>query len=438
MLNFRYLVRLISTFFSRFRVLIILGIVLGVAIFLILYFLLPLFLDKHVTKIGLTGRYSSTDLPLEIQEMIGNGLTKLDKSGAPTPNLAFSWETPDKGKTWIFKLKDNYTWQDGKKVTSGSINYQFSDVETERPDDFTLVFKLQNPYSAFPTVVSKPIFKKGLLGTGVWKVKNITISGNVVQDITLESKKDVIIYKFYPTDERTKLAFELGEVNEIQDIFTADPFNTWKNINIQKTTNSGEYVAIFFNTAAKALAEKNFRQALSYAINKDELGGQRAISPISKDSWAYNPQVKPYDYDPGKARTMISGLSDEEKKDLSINLSVSPVLLPQAEIVAKNWEAVGVKTNVQVVSFIPQDYQALMVIFDAPDDPDQYSVWHSTQKATNISHYENPRIDKLLEDGRSEIDMQERRQKYLDFQRFLVEDSPAAFLYYPVTFTIKR
>lgn len=376
--------------------------------------------------------------------MVGDGLTKLNSSGAAEPNLASSWETPDKGKTWIFKLKDNLTWQDGKKVTSGSINYQFSDVKTERPDDLTLIFKLQNSYSAFPTVVSRPIFKKGLLGTGEWKVKNINISGNIVTDITLEKtpsgsgKKDIIIYRFYPTDERTKLAFELGEVSEIQDIFNPQPFDGWNKVKIVKGTNTGEYVAIFFNVTSKVLAEKNFRQALAYAIDKDNLGGERAISPISKDSWAYNPQVKPYDYDPEKAKTMIASLSEEQKKDLSINLSVSPVLLPMAEKIAKNWESVGVKTNIQAVPFIPQDYQALMVIFDSPDDPDQYSVWHSTQTATNISKYQNPRIDKLLEDGRSEVDFEARRKIYLDFQRFLVEDSPAVFLYYPTTYTIKR
>jgi peptide/nickel transport system substrate-binding protein len=92
----------------------------------------------------------------------------------------------------------------------------------------------------------------------------------------------------------------------------------------------------------------------------------------------------------------------------------------------------------QVISQIPSDYQAFLAIFDIPDDPDQYSMWHSTQTATNITHYQNPRIDKLLEDGRSEINIDARKKIYFDFQRFLVEDSPAAFLYYPTTYSIGR
>ena len=49
-------------------------------------------------KIGITGRYSATTLPKEVLFFVGNGLTKLDESGIPEPDLALSWETPDNGK----------------------------------------------------------------------------------------------------------------------------------------------------------------------------------------------------------------------------------------------------------------------------------------------------------------------------------------------------
>ena len=53
---------------------------------------------------------------------------------------------------------------------------------------------------------------------------------------------------------------------------------------------------------------------------------------------------------------------------------------------------------------------------DIPKDPDQYSLWHSTQTSTNISHLKNARIDKLLEDGRTELDQEIRKKIYLDFR----------------------
>ena len=135
---------------------------------------------------------------------------------------------------------------------------------------------------------------------------------------------------------------------------------------------------------------------------------------------------------------MIDAMSAEQKKDLDITLTTSPLLLAQAELIQKDWQMIGVKVNLQVISNVPTEYQALLAIYSISGDPDQYSLWHSTQTQTNITHYSNPRIDKLLEDGRTTIGVQERKLIYLDFQRFLVEDSPAIFLYYPTTYTIDR
>jgi len=440
MLNLRYISRLIGAFFRRFKFLIFIGIGVGVIFFFVLVFLVPAFSANETTRIGLTGRYTVANLPVSILNQVSGGLTKLDTDGSVVPNLASSWETTDAGKTWTFNLKDNLYWQDGSKVTSKTVNYQFSDVDIERPDDKTIIFKLQNPYSAFPAVVSKPTFKSGLLGIGEWKVSKISLNGSIVEEISLTSKTEgKIVYKFYPTEDRTKVAFELGQVDKIAELFSLSPFDTWPKVKITSGIDSGEFVAVFFNTQDNILTEKNLRQALSYAIDKDILGGVRTISPIPIDSWAYNPQVKPYDFDATKAKQMVTEYKETNKMtELTINLSTSPVLLDQAEMIAENWKAVGVNVNVQVVSTVPTDYQAFLAIFDIPDDPDQYSIWHSTQTSSNITRYQNPRNDKLLEDGRSEINLESRRSIYLDFQRFLVEDSPAAFLYYPTTYTVSR
>ena len=153
MLNLRYIVRLIAAFFSRFKTLILISGCIGVAFFFILKFLIPSLTESQTLRIGMTGRFTLSGLPNSILTMISNGLTKLDANGNVEPSMASSWETPDKGKTWIFTLKDNLTWQDGKKVVSSGINYQFSDLTIERPDAKTIIFKLQNPYSAFPSVV---------------------------------------------------------------------------------------------------------------------------------------------------------------------------------------------------------------------------------------------------------------------------------------------
>lgn len=437
--SIRYLFRLTLAFLSRFKALIVIGIGIGIIFFLILNVLLPRLGGWEVKRIGISGRFTTTTLPTEILEMISQGLTSQDANGNVIPNMASSWSTPDKGKTWIFTLKDNLLWQDGRTVSSKDIVYKFSDASVTYPDNQSIEFTLQNPYSAFPSVVSRPVFRSGLLGTGSWKVKNLNLAGDFVDQVTLESsQKQRTIYKFYPTEERLKLAFELGEVDEISGLFNPKPIDSWKGVKVSKNSSKGEYVAVFLNTTDNLVSDKTFRQTLAYAINKDNLGGSRTIGPVSENSWAYNPQVKPYTYDKVKAKTAVDAMPAESKKNLSITLTTSPLLLPQAESIQKDWEAIGIKVSLQVTSSIPTNYQALLAIFDIPDDPDQYSIWHSTQTQTNLTHYSNPRIDKLLEDGRTTLDTQTRRQIYLDFQRFLLEDSPAIFLYYPITYSIQR
>ncbi len=438
--NLRYWIRLTTAFIARFKLLLLIGIGIGLFGFVGLEYLIPQ-LEAKTEQIGIVGEYTTYQLPASILNLIGSGLTKLDTSGQPVPSIAKSWEASDSGKIWIFHLNPNFKWQDGSKLVAADIDYNFGDATVTRPDKYTVIFKLSSPFAPFPTIVSRPIFKMGLLGVGDWKVSGLTLAGTYVESLTITDKdNNRKIFKFYPTEERAKLAFELGEVVKIQDMVDSKPFDAWSTTNIAKSVNKQRYVAIFFNTADDILSDKDMRQALSYAINKDALSQDRALGPISPDSWAYNPQMKPYDFNADRAKELItqSKINPDSRKNLKIKLTTVPDLLPIAESVAKDWKAVGVDTTLQVTSYLPDQYQAFLATYDIPADPDQYSTWHSTQVQTNISKYKNPRIDKLLEDGRLETDQNKRERIYFDFQRFLIEDAPAAFLYYPPYYTITK
>ncbi|OGM12404.1 hypothetical protein A2Z22_04495 [Candidatus Woesebacteria bacterium RBG_16_34_12] len=448
MINLRYFYRLTKTFLLRFKFIIFVSFIFGLIIFILIKYLSPIFFNSQTDKIGITGRYRTDELPYSILSLLSDGLTKITEDGMVETSLASSWETTDKGKTWIFNLKDDIYWQDKKKIKSSDILYEFTDVVTEIPDNKTIIFKLADSFSPFPTVVSKPTFKKGLLGTGKWKVDKITINGVYVQELTIKNNQDLnqkgnrirknIIYKFYPTEDITKLAFKLGEINRIENSISSKPFNNWNTVNISSNINKNQIAVIFFNTQDKYISDKKLRQALVYSIDKNFFDGVRCISPISADSWSYNPQVKPYDFDLERAKEIISELPDDTKNNLNIKFVTTPSLLTVAENISEQWKNIKINSIVQVSSVIPSDFQAFLTILDIPIDPDQYSLWHSTQENTNISGYKNPRIDKLLEDGRKTLTIEERKKIYIDFQRFLVEDSPAAFLYYPNLYTIER
>lgn len=440
----RYWIRFISTFISRFKGILFIGLVSGILIFVFFFVVYPAFFGNKTEYIGLAGRYQADNLHPEIQNLIGEGLTKVNDDGTVVQALASSWESTDKGKVWVFKLDTNKKWQDGTIVDSETVQYSFNDVQVETPDKNTIVFKLENEYAAFPSVVSKPAFKKGLLGTGEWKVKNLKLSGSYVSEVVLvNSERDRKIFRIYPSEDQAKTAYKLGEVDSLIDILEPRPLSEWGVSSVTENINQGRYVAIFFNNEDPFLGgseAKPLRQALSYAIDKDALGTPRALGPISPQSWAYNSKVKEYQYDQERAKELIEdNLSEEIKKNLEIKLATIPALLDVAEAIASKWREAGVNTIVQVAPALPAEYQAFLAIYDIPKDPDQYSTWHSTQiGTTNISRYSNPRIDTLLESGRQELDTEERKRIYLDFQRFLLEDAPAIFLYHPVSYTINR
>ncbi len=441
MSHLRFWLRLIATFLSRFKGPLFLAIIGGILLFFVFKFAIPFFISQNTTYIGISGRYRTDDLPDFIVKKIGQGLTTLDDEGLPQPALASTWSTPDNGKTWIFTLNENIEWQDGTEVTSKNIQYNFEDVRIHTPKDNVIIFQLQNIFGPFPNVVARPTFKKGLIGTGEWTVKKIQIKGGFVERLELvNSAQDREIYKFYPSEDSAKTAFKLGHIDTMLDLIDPEPFIGWESTVISESINTNRYVAVFLNNTNATFNgadKKSLRQALSYAIDKDVLGSQRTISPISPNSWAYNPQVKQYTFDIARAKELLGEQSSENA--INITLTTTPALLPVADKVAKDWANIGVNTTVQVSSTIPDNFQAFLAIYNIPSDPDQYSTWHSTQiGGGNVANYQNPRIDKLLEDGRLVLDKEERKKIYLDFQRFLLEDAPTIFLYHPISYTVSR
>lgn len=428
-------------FIQRFKALLVIGILLGFVFFLSLNFIFPLFFATTTQRIGYAGRFTTNTLPNPIQELISDGLVIVQADGSIQPNLASSWEFKDGGETWIFHLDPNKQWQDGKKVTSQSLTYSFNDVIIETPDSQTIVFRLKEKFSPFPSVVSIPIFKKGtLIGTDQWKVSKLSLVGDLIEYIVLTDKQgNKKIIKFYPSEERAKTAFKLGEIDQIRDMLDPTPLKDWETVTVDENITLNRYVAVFFNTQDPVFDKnKSLRQALSYAIDKDSLSPNRALGPISPDSWTFNPQIKDYSFDTDRAKQLLTDIPKAQRENLAIKLTTTSNLRADAERIAKNWNAIGIKTTVSLSSGIPSEYQAFLAIYDSPFDPDQYVTWHSSQQETNISKYSDPRIDKLLEDGRLETNTNQRKVIYFDFQRFLLEDAPAAFLYHPISYTITR
>ena len=393
-----------------------------------------------IDRIGIVGSFSPANLPLSIQQYISQGLTTVTVNGTLLPGLATSWTATDNGKTFIFTLRRDAVWQNGKHVTSSDINYNIRNVEFWPIDEFTLRANLKAPYSAFPVVVSKPLFLKALVGMGTYRVSNIMLHGNSLSYLKLVPQNTAIHhereYRFYDTEAEAILAYKLGAINEIDDLSSAGNLITWGRSLVAADTNYNRIISLYFNVTNPVVADKSFRQALAFAIPyRTDL--VRAYSPISDKSWAYSDKTKKYTFDMAEAKKLF-GTAKEASKSAKLTISTFAPYLSDAQSIAASWTTLGLPTDVRVVNTVPDTYQVLLSAQDLPPDPDQYPLWHSTQTQTNITNYVNVKIDKLLEDGRQEMDITKRKTIYADFQRYLTEDVPAAFLYYAKSYTVKR
>lgn len=420
-----------------------LGFVSGLILSLGFFRLFPIIRQQWfipVDRIGMVGNFTPATLPLTIQQYISEGLTTVKPDGTVAPALATSWTATDSGKTFIFTLREDAVWHNGKKVSAADINYNIRDVIFSPIDRFTLRANLKAPYSPFPVVVAKPLFLNALVGLGSYRVSTIQLKGNSVVYIKLVpvagSERHEREYRFYNTEAEAILAFKMGEVNEIDDLSTPADLTNWGRASVTPETNYNRIISVYFNTTDPQVSDKSVRQALAYAIPyRNDL--ERAYSPISKLSWAYSDNIKKYSFDMSEAKKLF-GNTKEGSSSAHLTISTFAPYLADAQGIAASWTTLGVTTDVRVENSIPDTYQVLLSAQDVPPDPDQYPLWHSTQTQTNITNYVNVKIDKLLEDGRQEMDTAKRKTIYANFQRYLTEDVPAAFLYYAKSYTVTR
>jgi peptide/nickel transport system substrate-binding protein len=435
----------IITLARKYTKALIIGFIIGLSLSLLFWRAYPFISQQWlmpVEHIGMVGAFTPNSLPLSIQKKISFGLTTLTEDGSALPGLATSWVASDSGKVFTFYLRDDLKWHDGKPVIASDVNYNIKNVTFSVLGPHIIRANLKNAYSPFPVILSKPLFQAGLNGFGQYKVASIKLDGdtvnylkivpNTLSDKSLKSEE----YRFYQTETMAVTAYKIGEINTIVDLSSPYDLHSWGKTSIEETTRYNRIVTLFFNMSNDTLSDKSVRQALAYAI--PTLPGERANSPIAKTSWAYTTdKVKQYTNDLSIAKKLFGG---EKAASVSSTLTITtfPQYVDVAQAIAANWKSVGLTTSVKVVNAIPQTYDALLTAQELPPDPDQYPFWHSTQMQTNITGYTNVKIDKLLEDGRQELDTDKRKAIYDDFQRRLVDDAPALFLYYAKSYTILR
>lgn len=386
-----------------------------------------IFPGSRILRIGLVGTYQEHDLPPEVTSLLSGSL----------PELVSSREVNNDATIFKFRIKEDLQWSDNTSLTAEDLEFNIPDAEMSMQDDQTILFKLKDSYSPFVSLLTKPVFKKGTkIGTGPYKIYKIEKSRIFITKMVLEPSTNElpkIIIRFYPSEKVAKTGFEIGEVQVLTGLSSPLPQEANPQIISRQKTDFSKIVTVLYFTKDPLLANRSVRQALGYSAPQIE-GEDAANNPYSPQSWAFDPDAKKYLANPKEAEAALERAKSAlslEKFNQELILTATTSLEETGKLVVAAWKKLGFDAKLRIESGIPQNFQALLITQSIPEDPDQYFLWHSTQEKTNLTKYSSARVDKDLEDGRKALSQEERKEKYFDFQKTLLEDAPATFLYFP-------
>jgi peptide/nickel transport system substrate-binding protein len=229
-----------------------------------------------------------------------------------------------------------------------------------------------------------------------------------------------------------------------------------QTLNLYKELGSG-YTYLGFNLKRQPFDDVRVRKAINYAIDKQEiidgvyLGlGINIASPYKPGTRWSNPNLKNYPYDPIKAKTLLKeagfvadsdGVLVRDGKPLSFEIltNQNKEREKSAVLIQRRLKALGIQVTIRplewasfISNFIKKgDFDVVILGWGLGLDPDQFNIWHSSEQGGdkfNFIGYSNPTVDKLLVQGRMELNPDKRQSIYHEFAKELLEDSPIVYL----------
>ena len=359
----------------------------------------------------------------------------------------------------------------------------------EAPNDSTFVLNLEKPFgpmlgiltAQYCSVVPKEAidtyqkdFRKNPVGTGPFRFKKwlenqglfLTKNENFWEYDTQGTRLpylDGVRVTFMPDRKtaylemmRGKLDFMSGiESSVANELLTSDgemqPKHLGKLQLIKTPYLNTEYFGINmdFKNPTPPLSIKKVRQALNYGFDRvtmlktlrNSMGKAASAGFTPRGLPSFSDKVVGYDYNPDKARRLLSEAGFPNGKNLPIiKIMTVKDYLDIATFIARQWEDLGVKTSVDVME--NATLRELMTKGDAPffraswiaDYPDAesfYTVFYSKNPTPpNYTHFKNVHFDALYNAALSENDDAKRYTLYQQMDAILIDEAPVIFLFY--------
>jgi peptide/nickel transport system substrate-binding protein len=425
------------------------------------------------------------------------------KSGSTDvePALAEKWDISPDGLQYVFHLKSGVKFHDGTPLNAQAAAFTFDRVvnkdnplyqdaqgdyggfpyidtyisgvvtKVEAVGDLDVQFTLNRKFSpllsnlAIPPayIISMDALKKygkaineNPVGTGPFKFVEWKKDDHITVDAFDgywgdKPKIQRIIFQPVPDSSVRALKIQNGEADVTWAIDPKDVPSLKGQANTDVLEQPGLNVNMAeFNLNKADFQNKSLRQAMNFAINKQELAdslysgaGTPAVGALPPTSWAFNPALKGYAYDPAQAASLLKD-SGYNGQTLTLDTyTIARGYNPQgdklAQAIQQYLDAVGIKTQIQTGEWT--QYRAdrraakLNVAFggwqaDTGDPENFLGVFFNSSNAgaTNTSFYKVPEVDQLLNQANEETDVAKRKDLFNQAEQRVVDDAPWLFI----------
>lgn len=435
----------------------------------------------------------------QVIKLVFNTLTKYNPGDLRVvPDLATLWTPAENGRIWVFKLRRGVKWHDGRPFTAADVKFTFDSIMDPRNralfrstfvglqsvqvlDDFAVRFEFDRPYPSLPIVLgfNVPIIPRHLLegkiladipefiqkpiGTGPYRWKEYVEGSHITLDANADywagrPQVETIVVKIMPEINTVVAQLRTGELDlGIIEPAHTDSLKAVPHLRSQTMElPSAFYIAL--NATRAPLGDKKVRQALMYGLNRPQIvdrvlkgTANLAAGPYATAFGKYsNPALKPYPYDPNKAKQLLAeagfrpgagGVLENAGKPFAFELMVdkgNPTREQIALVAQQQWKALGADVRLNVVEWSvyirrgnqrPGDYEARTSWRITPPDPDK-TPEYTSGGVNNHYMYANPEVDRLMAEARATFDPTLRPKLYHRIQELIYEDVPVLWIFY--------
>ena len=429
--------------------------------------------------------HASNDNPSSrIRVQIYDRLMDLDDNGVPQPMLAESWERPD-DKTIIFHLRKGVKFHNGDEMKASDVKFSLERAlaspevshilaginGVEVIDDYTVKVTTEKPMAAIlnnlshitiailserATKEAGDKFGQNPVGSGPYKF----VSWQSGDRVTLEAFPEYwqgeapvknVVYRNIVEETNRTIGLETGELDIIYDIQGLDKNKLRDDerfVLIEGPQVSMTYLG--FNMKKAPYDNPKVREAISYAIDQKPIidtvflgAGEAANSIIGPNVWGYY-DVEKFTQNIEKAKALLAeaGYPDGFKAKIWVN--DNPVRRDTAVILQDQLKQIGIDLTIETVEWgafldgtARGDHEMFLLGWGTVTRDPDYGMYELISTSTmgaagNRSFYSNPTVDKLLEEGKTELDPEKRKAIYKEIQEIIRKDIPMYMIIYPL------